>query len=462
MPERILVIDDDASFQSMLCEALTEKGYDVERAGSAEQGLELAGRGGFDLILLDVQLPGMTGIEAIPLLNDASPKTDIIVMTAYSSKHSALEAIKLGAYDYFTKPFSLKEMEIVIKRALEKRLLQDQIRLFKKKLGEKSPASNIIGDSEPMRRVKELVERVARLETNVLITGETGTGKELIADTIHTLSHRASGPFVKLNCAAIPETLLESELFGHEKGAFTGATGIKRGKFELAAGGTILLDEIGDMPLHLQPKLLRAVEQKQVERLGGAKPIAFDIRVIAATNQILAELVKQKKFRDDLFYRLNVASIHIPPLRERKGDLPLLAEHFIKNVNVKLGTDIARISPRAMEILFAYDWPGNIRQFANVLERAAIFSRGQVITESEIDLGLQEHERPLAPAEIVPASNLPLRESLQEYEKNLITSALKKHHGVQTEAAKQLGITPKNLWNKLKKHAIDPARYARS
>jgi len=216
------------------------------------------------------------------------------------------------------------------------------------------------------------------------------------------------------------------------------------------------------MPLHLQPKLLRAVEQKQVERLGGAKPIAFDIRVIAATNQILAELVKQKKFRDDLFYRLNVASIHIPPLRERKGDLPLLAEHFIKNVNVKLGTDIARISPRAMEILFAYDWPGNIRQFANVLERAAIFSRGQVITESEIDLGLQEHERPLAPAEIVPASNLPLRESLQEYEKNLITSALKKHHGVQTEAAKQLGITPKNLWNKLKKHAIDPARYARS
>jgi two-component system response regulator AtoC len=460
MAKRILVVDDDVAFRSMLTEALSDKGYEVSEAGSAEEGVENIRPGRFDLVLHDVKLPGMSGIEAIPRLRERDPNVDIIVMTGHSTRDSALKAMQEGAYDYFTKPFSLREMEIVIRRAMEKRRLQAEVDNLKQAIQDQGPARRIIGESEAMRQVKSMVQRVASLETDVLITGETGTGKELIADTIHALSRRAEKPFIKLNCAAIPENLLESELFGHEKGAFTGAAQTKRGKFELAEGGSILLDEIGDMPLHLQPKLLRAVEQKQVERIGGSKPLRFDVRIIAATNQELGQRVMDGEFRSDLYYRLNVASIQIPALRERLEDLPLLAEHFLHQINLRLGADLSSVSPQAMDQLFHYDWPGNVRQFVNTLERAAIFCEGPSITPADMDRAFQKG--PPAPSTSVSTGPpelpaLPLKDAVNEYEKGLILAALERSNGVQTEAASLLGITPKNLWNKLKKHGVDPS-----
>ncbi|EPR44152.1 two component, sigma54 specific, transcriptional regulator, Fis family [Desulfovibrio sp. X2] len=456
---RILIVDDDIAFQGMLREAVGEKGFAVDCAASAEEGIRTAASGVYNLILLDVRLPGMSGIEAIPHFREASPSTEIIIMTAYAEKDSAVQAIRRGAYDYFTKPFSLAEMEIVIRRALEKQRLQRQVRSLRRTLDKEGPLGRIIGQGEAMWRVKDLIERVAPLDSTVLVIGETGTGKELVADTVHALSARAEGPFVKVNCAAIPENLLESELFGHEKGAFTGALATRRGKFELASGGTILLDEIGDMPLHLQPKLLRAVELKQIERVGGSRPIACDVRIVAATNVDLAAQVKERKFREDLFYRLNVASIHLPPLRERKDDLPQLAEFFLTRLAAKLKTGLPRLSSQAMRALFDYDWPGNVRQLANVLERAAIFRHGEEISAEDIDFGYGgARSRDTAPA-AVPMQvdpSLPLREAVTLYEKNLILSALRQAGGVQTEAAKLLGISAKNLWNKLQKHSIDP------
>ncbi len=458
MAEKILVVDDDTQFRGMLVEALMAKGFDVSWCGSAEESVALVRSNDFDIVLHDVKLPGISGIEAIPLLKKADPLADIIIMTAHDSKNSGVEALKIGAYDYFSKPFSLSEMEVVIRRALEKRRLKAQVAVLKRTLGKEGPSGRIIGDSRAMRRVIKLVERVASIDTTVLISGETGTGKELISDTIHALSPRADKPFVKLNCAAIPENLLESELFGHEKGAFTGATSAKHGKFELAEGGTILLDEIGDMPLHLQPKLLRAVEQKQVERLGGSKPVSFDVRIVAATNQLLVDLVEEKTFRGDLYYRLNIAGIHIPPLRERKEDIPLLTEKFIKDINIKIGTQVEGVTLGAAKLMHEYDWPGNVRQLANALERASIFCAGSRLDVDEIDLALQrsprqpETEQP--PAQSAPNFSKSLKAQLQEHERMLIETALKQCQGVQTQTAKLLGISPKNLWNKLQKHNL--------
>jgi two-component system response regulator AtoC len=466
MAERILVVDDDRAFQGMLAEALMEKGYAVETASTAEEGIRKAGAVGPDLILHDIKLPGMSGLDALPHLAEAAPGVDVIVMTGYASKDSGVLAMQRGAYDYFTKPFSLGEMEVVVRRALEKRRLQLELAELKRH-GRTSPLHDIIGQSAPMMALKERIARVAELNADVLIMGETGTGKELVSDTIHVLSARAKGPFIKLNCAAIPENLIESELFGHEKGAFTGATGAKAGKFEQAKGGTILLDEIGDMPLNLQPKLLRAVEQKQAERLGGAKPVAYDVRIIAATNQELEKRVESGEFRSDLYYRLNVATLILPSLRERKEDLPLLAEFFLDRANRRLGTDIASVSQQAMEIFFNYDWPGNVRQFANAVERAAIFCTSTVITPRDVDQAFS-NKRPAADGEPAPRTvagggametDLPLRQALVRYERDLIEGALRRAGGTQTEAAENLGISAKNLWNKLQKHGIDPAQF---
>lgn len=273
----------------MLVEALTDKGYEIDTAPTAEDGITKAGAGDYDLILHDIKLPGMSGLEALPHLADAAPGVDVIVMTGYASKDSGVQAMQHGAYDYFTKPFSLSEMEVVVRRAMEKRRMQLELAELKKR-GSTSPLHDIIGQSAPMQAIKKRIARVAELNADVLIMGETGTGKELVSDTIHAMSTRGKGPFVKLNCAAIPENLIESELFGHEKGAFTGATSVKHGKFEMAKGGSILLDELGEMPMHLQPKILRAVEQKQAERLGGAKPVKYDVRIIAATNLDLSSI----------------------------------------------------------------------------------------------------------------------------------------------------------------------------
>lgn len=459
MAERILIVDDDRAFQGMLVEALIEKGYDVETALTAEDGIKKAASGNFDLILHDIKLPGMSGLDALPHLAEAAPGVDVIVMTGYSSKDSGVQAMQRGAYDYFTKPFSLGEMEVVVRRALEKRRMQMELSELKRK-GDSSPLHSIIGQSAPMLAVKERIARVAELNTDVLVMGETGTGKELVSDAIHSMSARAKGPFVKINCAAIPENLLESELFGHEKGAFTGAISMKQGKFELAKGGSLLLDEIGDMPLHLQPKILRAVEQKQAERVGGSKAIQYDVRIIAATNQELEQRVAEGKFRSDLYYRLNVATLVLPPLRDRKSDLPLLAKFFLDRANRRLGTDISSVSSAAMEIFFNYDWPGNVRQFANAVERAAIFCKSHTITPAEVDQAFTNTSSVVdSGPQVFINEGVPLKQALIEYEKMLIENALQTCGGTQTEAASALGVSAKNLWNKLQKHAIDPTSY---
>jgi len=442
----------------MLVEALNDKGYEVDTAPTAEDGIKKAAAGNFDLILHDIKLPGMSGLEALPHLAEAAPGVDVIVMTGYASKDSGVQAMQRGAYDYFTKPFSLSEMEVVVRRALEKRHMQAELTELKRQ-GGTSPLNDIIGQSAPIKAVKERIARVAELNADVLIMGETGTGKELVSDTIHALSNRTKGPFIKLNCAAIPENLLESELFGHEKGAFTGATGVKHGKFEQAKGGSILLDELGEMPIHLQPKLLRAVEQKQAERLGGAKPIQYDVRIIAATNLDLEQRIAEGKFRSDLYYRLNVATLILPPLRERKSDLPELADFFLDRANRRLGTDIASISTEAMEIFFNYDWPGNVRQFANAVERAAIFCTSTVITPAEVDQAFSNKQPVQEAAPALPESDLPLKQALIQYEHYLIENALRRNKGRQTKAAAVLGVSAKNLWNKLQKHNIDPAQF---
>lgn len=454
MPERILVVDDDPGMQAALREVLERRGYEGDSASSAEEAIQKVSRNSYDLILLDVKLPGISGIEAIPLIKEHGDQGDIIMMTAHGSKEMALEAIGKGAYDFFTKPFNLQEMDIVIKRAIERRRLKNEVEHLKNRLQKDGGIiERMVGASQCMKHVKALIQRIAPLETTVLITGESGTGKELVADLIHSLSPRASGPFVKINCASIPENLLESELCGHEKGAFTGAVSAREGKFELAHKGTILMDEIGEMPYALQAKLLRLVEQKQFEHLGGNKPISVDVRIIAATNQDLAALIKEKRFREDLFYRLNVGSIHVPPLRERKDDLPLLTEHFLKEINVKLGTSVTGTSRDAMEFLMGYDWPGNVRELANVLERAVILCGGQTLSGGELNMAFQRSPR--IGDKLNGQAVISLGETLDEIEKTLIITALRKHRGRQCDAARSLGLNPKNLWKKIRKHHIE-------
>ncbi|MEA4857936.1 MAG: sigma-54 dependent transcriptional regulator [Solidesulfovibrio sp.] len=461
MPARILVIEDDMAFGAMLAEALASRGYEPVQVGSAEEGLARVRAEDFDLVITDVMLPGMDGIEGLSRLKEACPRAEVIVMTGYAAKEKALEAVRLGAYDFFAKPFSLAEMEVVVRRALERRALVEELSRLKSAMAcGRGPV--IVGQSPAMRAVVDMVRRVAPLDSTVLITGESGSGKEVVADAVQSLSRRSQAPFIKVNCAAIPENLLESELFGHEKGAFTGAVALKKGKFELASGGTIMLDEIGDMPLFLQPKLLRAVEQKQVERVGGAKPIDIDIRIVAATNQDLQTLVAEKKFRADLYYRLSVAAIPLPPLRERKEDLPLLCAHFLERINPRVGVNLRGVSREGMQLLYEHDWPGNVRQLANTLERAAIVSSGDVLTAADMARALDVSGRgPVgapAPAGSDEAGNL--RDTLQDMERNMILSALVKSGGVQKDAARLLGISPKNLWNKIQKHRIEPAEYA--
>jgi len=468
MAEKILVIEDDAAFREMLVEALTSKGFEPQSVGSVEEGLRRLAETSFELVLTDVMLPGKSGIEAISLIRDMAPSTDVIVMTGYSTREKALEAVRRGAYDFFSKPFSLTELEIVIRRALERRGLRAELASLRTSLRQSQGGPTIVGQSEGMRRVVELIHRVAGLDTTVLVTGESGTGKEVVSDAVHALSKRAAGPFIKVNCAAIPENLLESELFGHEKGAFTGALALKKGKFELAQSGTLMLDELGDMPLFLQPKLLRAVEQRQIERVGGARPIDIDIRIIAATNQDLPQLVAEKKFRADLYYRLSVAVIRIPPLRERKEDLPLLVEFFLSRINVKLGMNLRGITREAMGLLYANDWPGNVRQLANVLERAAIMSTGEVLEADHFRDAFQVRahaagrEKGLPPGTAAGGGEhvASLRQTLEDVERSMIETALAKKDGVQKDAAAILGISPKNLWNKIQKHGIDPARFS--
>ncbi|MFH1007991.1 MAG: sigma-54 dependent transcriptional regulator [Candidatus Latescibacterota bacterium] len=451
MSEKILVVEDDQTFRLFMTEALKKSGYQVEEATTVEDALQKIKQCRFDLIIMDVRLQNSSGIEAMERIKQIDPQAIIIIMTAYGSKEVALEAVKQGAYDYFTKPFKIDEMSVVVRRALERRRLQEEIRSLQAELSKRWDFSGIAGQSDSMRDVLELVRKVAPTETTVLIGGESGTGKELVASALHTRSRRADKPFIKLNCVAIPEGLLESELFGHEKGAFTGAVAQKLGKFELAHQGTILLDEIGDMSPPTQAKVLRVLEEREFERVGGTRTIKVDVRVIAATNRDLTQAVKERMFREDLYFRLNVVSINLPPLRQRKEDIPLLAEHFLHESNLRLQTQIKGISREAMSLLLNYQWPGNVRELRNVIDGASVIAEGDTITTQCLPPSLQQSES--LPA--LPEASSSLEDTVAEMEKRIIIDALKEVDGIQSKAARKLGIKERSLWHKVKKYGID-------
>ncbi|MGA1792229.1 MAG: sigma-54-dependent transcriptional regulator [bacterium] len=453
MSERILIIEDDEGMQFFLSEALQKQEYQVFSFSDAEESLLWLEKEACDLILLDIKLPGMDGIEAIEPIRERSDAA-IIVITAFGNKKLALDAIHKGAYDYFTKPFLLEEMEVTIKRALEKGRLQKELVRLKKRAIESIPFPDIIGQGHAIKQVFRQVARAAETDATVLILGETGTGKELVARAIYENSIRRDKPFIKLNCAAVPEGLLESELFGHEKGSFTGAINRKIGKFELADQGTLFLDEIGDMSLSTQPKILRIIQEKEFERIGGTEPIQVDVRIIAATNRDLMKEVKEKSFREDLFYRLNVVTIFLPPLRERREDIPLLVNHFLEHGPKTSGSKIPMISKEAMENLTDYSWPGNIRELKNVIERTMVMMEAgeTVITPSHISLHLRGI--PDGIAYQMPQECHSLDDTVCRFEKELIMEALHKTKGVQSHAAKLLGITERSMWHRLKKYGL--------
>ncbi|MCD8139048.1 MAG: sigma-54 dependent transcriptional regulator, partial [Planctomycetaceae bacterium] len=418
-------------------------GYTIHVAADGRAAIEAAQGQPFDLILMDLRMPDMNGIEAMQDILGYNPAIPVVIMTAYSDVETAVAALKAGAYDYLTKPLDFDELKLTLGRALDHATLRQENTSLKKTLaGHDSP---ILGKSEATRRLLEMVDTIAPSEATVLITGESGTGKELVARLLHWKSGRAAGPFVTVNCAALTETLLESELFGHEKGAFTGAEKVREGRFRAADGGSIFLDEIGEMPLPMQAKLLRAIQEREIHRVGGDRPITVDVRIIAATNRDLGAEVEAGRFRQDLFYRLNVVSLHLPSLRERSGDVPVLADHFLRLFAEKNGKRVKGFTPGAMDRLLRHDWPGNVRELENTVERAVVLLVGEYVSERE-----------LPPALLPPTADTAKgsREwgdmTLEEIERAAVREVLQTTGGNKSEAARRLGITRKTLLAKLR------------
>jgi len=451
--ERIAICEDDEDLAFVLREALIRKEYEVDVAPTARTLFERLGSGTYDLILLDVKLPDMDGLEALPKCREMAPETPIIVMTAHGTRQIAIDAVSRGAYDFFTKPLKMAEFQVVVARALDRRRLQQQVKALRGGLG--AGFEEVVGQSESLRRVLDVAQRAAPTDLTILIEGESGTGKEVLARAIHRLSARRDGPLIPVNAAAIPEGLLESELFGHERGAFTGAIRARPGRFELAKEGTLFLDEIGDMPSSMQVKILRALQERQIERVGGVKPIGVDVRIITATHQNLEELVAEGKFRQDLFYRLQGVRLRLPPLRERLDDLPLLIAHLLERAAQRLWRPAATVSPEALRCLWTYPWPGNIRELQHVLEAAMVLSDGVILPE-HLSLAIQRGAP--APAAATNPFSMPsgasLDDVLAEGERRLILDALQKASGVQARAAKILGISERSLWYRVKKLRI--------
>jgi two-component system, NtrC family, response regulator AtoC len=453
MSERILITEDDEDLAFVIREALTRQGYEAEVAPTAVALLDKLKAGSYDLILLDVRLPDMDGLDAIPRCRDLAPETPIIVMTAHGTRQIAMNAITRGAYDFFTKPLKMPEFQVVVSRALDRRRLQQQVKVLRE--GQVAGGfEELIGKSESLKRVTDMANRAAPTDLTVLIHGESGTGKELMARAIHRLSVRKEGPFIPVNCAAIPEGLLESELFGHERGAFTGAIRARPGRFELAREGTLFLDEIGDMPVAMQAKILRVLQERQFERVGGTRAIGADVRVIAATHQDLESLAGEGRFRSDLFYRLQGVRLVMPPLRERIDDLPLLVTHLLERAAQRLWRQPATVSTEALRCLWTYPWPGNIRELQHVLEGAMVLSDGVILPEHLPPAVQRGAKTPATGDPTGPVVTGSLDEALEEWERRAILDALQKAHGVQARAAKILGITERSLWYRVKKLKI--------
>ncbi|AEF93445.1 two component, sigma54 specific, transcriptional regulator, Fis family [Desulfotomaculum nigrificans CO-1-SRB] len=446
MIPRVLVIDDEERMCWALERALSHEGYQVITTTRGVQGVSLAQEMDPSIVVLDLKMPDLDGIEVLRKIKDFNPNIPVIMITAHGTIETAIEAMKIGATDYITKPFKLEELKVVIKQALHVNQLENQVEFYRKELSKKY--GKMIGQSDCMKEVSLLIRQVAKTNATVLITGESGTGKEVAAVEIHQNSNRADKPFVAVNCAALPEQLLESELFGHEKGAFTGALHKKKGRFEIADKGTIFLDEIGEMPISMQVKLLRVLQERSFERLGGTETITVDVRIIAATNSDLAAAIAKGTFREDLYYRLNVMRINLPPLRERKEDIPLLVNHFLSKFDP---SHSKKISSDAMKILSRYNWPGNIRELQNVIERALIVCQGTEIQPVHLPRELLDSVE----ENQLPVLNLPENGfSLEELEKQLIIKALEKHNFNQTRAAQFLGISRATLLYRMQKYGI--------
>jgi len=444
MRETILLIEDEKLMRVTLEDALKSAGYDVISFETGMEALNFLRDNSFDVLVTDVRLPDVDGLSILKEISQMN-NSQVIVMTAFGTIKDAVEAMKLGAFDYITKPFSLDEFLLLIERALDVKRLRDENIRLKKDLSRCYCFPNIIGESEEIRKVFSLIEKVAESDSTVLILGESGTGKELIATTIHYQSKRKDKPLIKVNCAAMPDGLIESELFGHEKGAFTGAIKRKPGRFELASGGTIFLDEIGDIPLSTQSKILRVIQERQFERVGGTETLNVDVRIIAATNKNLEEEVKKGSFREDLYYRLNVIPITLPPLRRRKEDIPSLIDFFLGKCRNKISRDV-RFSKDAMDALLKYDYPGNVRELENIVERCITLSTSDIIQKDDL------------PSFIIKKSDnkqISLSDVAAEAEKEHIIRILKTTKGNKTRAAEMLGISRKTLWEKMNAYRIE-------
>lgn len=452
--KRVLIVDDEEGIRSVLADLFGGLGYSINEADSGTTGLEKALAEDHDLVILDLSLPGFDGLELLRALKEAKPDVPVIMITGYASMQSALQAMKLGAYDYITKPFNLDDVQLVAERAGERRRLIDENRYLQNEIRERYGFNNVIGLSPEAQSAYLLAAKVADSSASVLILGETGTGKEYLARSVHYQSPRANGPFIKVSCAALPESLLESELFGHEKGSFTGAITRRIGRFELADGGTLFLDEIGDTTLATQIKLLRVLQEKQFERVGGSETISTNVRIIAATNRNLKEAIASKEFREDLYYRLNVVTIQLPSLRERPEDIPDLIHHFVKKYNDDTGKKIDGVSPDGMAMLQSYPWPGNIRELENCIERAVILCQSKQIMPQHL---LFSEELPVAPT-LAPVTPVVQPEedlrTLKEVERDHIESILEQCSNNQTKASGILGIDRKTLRNKIREYGL--------
>jgi DNA-binding NtrC family response regulator len=448
----ILIVEDEAKMRRLLELNLGEEGFTTHAAADAESGLKLLGSEKIDLIITDFRLPGMNGLEFLQAVKRVNAAVPIVMMTAYGSVESAVEAMKMGASDYVLKPFSLAEMVMVIRKELDAHKLREENRSLREALGQRYEYANIIARSERMQQVLALVERVAPTNSTVLLGGESGVGKDLIARAIHEHSLRASGPFLKINSTAIPENLLESELFGYEKGAFSGATGTKPGKFELADKGTLFLDEIGDVPPAIQVKLLRVLQERQFERLGGTKTLKVDVRLVAATNRDLRAALEDGTFREDLYYRLNVVAIDIPPLREHKEDIPALVGFFLARSARESGKPVRDITPAALQKLMNFHWPGNVRELENILERGVTLSSGPMLDVADIHLDTPAGSRASGVAPVIPEGM-----TLEKWEDEIIREALQRANGNKSQAARALGLSRNALRYRLSKLGVpDP------
>lgn len=457
---KVLVVDDEESIREFFEIMLKREGYEVWTASNGKEALERLKKGRADLILSDIQMPEMSGLELLSKVKEQDPEALMIMITAFGSTETAVEAMKLGAYDYVQKPFKIDEVKIILRQALERKQLQSENVQLKKELGTKYAFDNIVGSAPPMMRIYDLVKRVANTKSSVLITGESGTGKELIARAIHYNGPLKDRPFVTVNCGAIPENLMESEMFGHKKGSFTGAIADKKGLFEVANTGTIFLDELGELPLPMQVKLLRVIQEGTFKRVGGTEDITVDVRIISATNKNLENEVKAGRFREDLFYRMNVIQVLCPPLRERREDIPMLSNHFLEKFSKSLGVDVKKISSEAMDVLKAYHYPGNVRELENIIERTVALEPGNVILPESWPKHMLDAKQPSTgpldaeKIEISTEKGIDLERLVADFERTLLVKALQQTGGIKKKAAKLLGISFRSMRYRVDKYGL--------